>query len=128
MDPFICTASRRDSAQFAKKSDNTFHPAGNWTTLAALAAGHFNSYRQYEPGVIGIGTQPSFAIGQRALLVCTPSGNVVGLHCDAGPRDHHLDQWPRWPEGYRHLASALLYHNGGMEPRVRRRSDPPSCR
>ena len=28
MDPFICTASRRDSAQFAKKSDNTFRPAG----------------------------------------------------------------------------------------------------
>ena len=53
---------------------------------------------------------------------------LVGLHCDAGPRDHHFDQWPRWPEGYRYLASALLYHNGGMEPRIRRRSDPPSCR
>jgi hypothetical protein len=48
-----------------------------WTTLAALTAGHFNSYRQYEPGVIGIGTQPQFAIGQRALVVCTPNGNVL---------------------------------------------------
>jgi hypothetical protein len=53
-----------------EKSGNSFHPAGKtWTTLMALAAGHFNSYRQYEPGVIGIGTQPPFAIGQRALLV-----------------------------------------------------------
>src|SRR5262249_30403998 len=44
---------------------------------AALTAGHFNSYRQYEPGVIGIGTQPQFAIGQRALVVSTPNGNVL---------------------------------------------------
>jgi glyoxylase-like metal-dependent hydrolase (beta-lactamase superfamily II) len=48
-----------------------------WTTLEALAGGHFNSYREYEPGVIGIGTQPHFAIGQRALLVCTQHGNVL---------------------------------------------------
>jgi hypothetical protein len=27
--------------------------------------------------VIGVGTQPSFAIGQRALIVCTPGGNVL---------------------------------------------------
>jgi hypothetical protein len=27
--------------------------------------------------VIGIGTQPPFAIGQRALVVCTPNGNVL---------------------------------------------------
>jgi hypothetical protein len=53
-------------------------PGGQtWTTLEALAARSFNSYRQYEPGLIGIGTQPAFAIGQRALLVCTPHGNVL---------------------------------------------------
>jgi hypothetical protein len=45
--------------------------------LPALAASHFNAYRQHEPGIIGIGTQPQFAIGQRALLVCTPHGNVL---------------------------------------------------
>jgi hypothetical protein len=49
----------------------------SWTTLENLAARHFNSYRQHEEGLIGIGTQPSFAIGQRALLVCTPRGNVL---------------------------------------------------
>ncbi len=53
-------------------------PTGQtWTTLPALAARAFNSYRQHEPGVIGIGTQPQFAIGQRALLVMTPHGNVL---------------------------------------------------
>jgi hypothetical protein len=48
-----------------------------WTTLQALSAGHFNSFREYERGLIGIGTQPSFAIGQRALLICTPDGNIL---------------------------------------------------
>jgi hypothetical protein len=53
-------------------------PGGqSWTTLARLASGHFNSYREYEPGIIGIGTQPTFAIGQRALLVRTAAGNVL---------------------------------------------------
>ena len=48
-----------------------------WTTLPALAASRFNGFREHEPAVIGIGTQPSFAIGQRALLVRTPNGNVL---------------------------------------------------
>ena len=49
----------------------------NWTTLEKLADTRVNAYRQYEPGVIGIGTQPAFAIGQRAILVQTPNGNVL---------------------------------------------------
>jgi len=53
-------------------------PAGqSWTTLKSLAARSFNSWREHEPGVLGIGTQPNFAIGQRALLVRTPHGNVL---------------------------------------------------
>ena len=53
-------------------------PSGQrWTTLPALSARAFNSYREHEPGLIGIGTQPQFAIGQRALLVRTPNGNVL---------------------------------------------------
>jgi hypothetical protein len=87
MDAFICTAC---GTQYAPSNVPPPHcaicederqyvpPRGQtWTTPAALAAGYFNSYRQYEPGLIGIGTQPSFAIGQRALLVCTPHGNVL---------------------------------------------------
>jgi hypothetical protein len=48
-----------------------------WTTLEALSQSHMNSYREYEPGLLGIGSQPQFAIGQRALLVRTPGGNVL---------------------------------------------------
>jgi hypothetical protein len=49
----------------------------SWTTLERLRISHHNGFRQYEPGLIGIGTTPKFAIGQRALLVCTPHGNVL---------------------------------------------------
>jgi hypothetical protein len=49
----------------------------SWTTLEKLSVTNFNSFRQHEPGVIGVGSRPSFAIGQRALLVCTPNGNVL---------------------------------------------------
>lgn len=48
-----------------------------WTTLATLATTRTNAFKQYETGVIGIGTQPVFGIGQRAILICTPHGNVL---------------------------------------------------
>jgi hypothetical protein len=49
-----------------------------WTTLAEMAAGGFrNELREEEPGLVSIGTTPAFAIGQRALLVRTPAGNVL---------------------------------------------------
>src|SRR5262249_45637239 len=66
--------SRRDNVNLRRRAAVR---GQTWTTLAALMAGHFNSYRQHEPGIIGIGTQPQFAIGQRALVVCTPNGNVL---------------------------------------------------
>jgi glyoxylase-like metal-dependent hydrolase (beta-lactamase superfamily II) len=53
-------------------------PAGqSWTTLDTLRRSHRNSFRRLEPGLMGIGTTPDFAIGQRALLVQTPRGNVL---------------------------------------------------
>jgi hypothetical protein len=48
-----------------------------WTTLTALQQQYSNEIRPLEPGLTGIGTQPSFAIAQRALLVQTPGGNVL---------------------------------------------------
>ncbi|MBN1836548.1 MAG: hypothetical protein JW820_11905 [Spirochaetales bacterium] len=49
-----------------------------WTSIAELtAAGRRNELRELEPGLVGIGTQPPFAIGQRALLVVQPEGNVL---------------------------------------------------
>jgi hypothetical protein len=54
------------------------NPLGqSWTTLQAVRRTHFNLYRQHEPGLIGIGTTPLFAIGQRALLLRTPGGNIL---------------------------------------------------
>src|SRR5947208_9962318 len=40
------------------------------------AEGYRNDIRD-DFGLIGIGTRPSFGIGQRALLVPTPDGNVL---------------------------------------------------
>jgi hypothetical protein len=47
-----------------------------WTTLAELASDHRNEIRE-DAGLIGIGTEPSFAIGQRALLVPAGETNVL---------------------------------------------------
>jgi glyoxylase-like metal-dependent hydrolase (beta-lactamase superfamily II) len=48
-----------------------------WTLPADLAGGHRNVLRPQEPGLTGIGTEPHFAIGQRALVVQAPAGNVL---------------------------------------------------
>ncbi|MGF7161202.1 hypothetical protein FHS85_002837 [Rhodoligotrophos appendicifer] len=48
-----------------------------WITMAELRRRHINAFRQYEPGLLGIGTVPHFAIGQRALLLVTDVGNIL---------------------------------------------------
>jgi glyoxylase-like metal-dependent hydrolase (beta-lactamase superfamily II) len=49
-----------------------------WTTLAQMRQESFrNEFREHEPGLIGIGTTPSFAIGERALLLQHPQGNIL---------------------------------------------------
>lgn len=49
-----------------------------WTSIAEMsAAGYRNRIEEVEPGLWGIGTEPRFAIGQRALLVQTTAGNVL---------------------------------------------------
>ena len=49
-----------------------------WTTLAELKAqGYKIVLREQEPGLTGIGIEPHLGIGQRALLVQTPQGNVL---------------------------------------------------
>jgi hypothetical protein len=87
MPAFICTAcgmqyapSEAPPAQCRVCQDERqFTPPGgqSWTTLDRLQVHHVNAFRQHEPGLIGIGTQPTFAIGQRALIVCTPDGNIL---------------------------------------------------
>lgn len=49
-----------------------------WTTLARLTAEPRTvRVEAVEPGLVGIGAEPGFGIGQRPLLVRTPAGNVL---------------------------------------------------
>ena len=53
-------------------------PSGqSWQSYADLATSHRNDVREEEPNLLGIGVTPEVAIGQRALLVRTPQGNVL---------------------------------------------------
>lgn len=53
-------------------------PGGQqWTTTDDLAREHRGVVLEEEPGLYGVGLEPSFAIGQRALLVRTEAGNVL---------------------------------------------------
>lgn len=48
-----------------------------WTTAVDLARDHRTDLREEEPDLVGVGISPAFGIGQRALLVRTPHGNVL---------------------------------------------------
>lgn len=87
MPAFICTACGTEytpsktppaACPICEEERQYVPPGGQgWTTIDALCASQANAFRQYEPGLIGIGTEPKFAIGQRAILICTPNGNVL---------------------------------------------------
>jgi hypothetical protein len=87
MPHFICTAcglqyaeSEKPPAQCAicEEERQYVPPRGqSWTTLDALAQSHTNTWREYDAGILGIGSTPHFAIGQRALLLRTGKGNVL---------------------------------------------------
>lgn len=49
----------------------------SWTTHDQLQTTHRNVLNPLEPGLTEIATEPKFGIGQRALLVQTPQGNVL---------------------------------------------------
>ena len=68
--PTVCAVCV-DERQYVKKTGQ------QWTTLDKLRLTNRNSLRLEEPGLIGIGIEPHFAIGQRALLVRTATGNVL---------------------------------------------------
>ena len=62
-----------------REDERQFVPATGqeWLASDALAAGRSNAFREIVPGLFGISTVPQFAIGQRALLVVTPGGNIL---------------------------------------------------
>ena len=48
-----------------------------WITLERLATDHHNRFEDEGPRLLGIGTEPEFAIGQRALLLQSAGGNLL---------------------------------------------------
>lgn len=75
---FAATEEPPQSCAICEDSRQFIPPGGQrWTTLARLRAGHRNAWQNYEPGLLGIGTTPDFAIGQRALLLRTATGNFL---------------------------------------------------
>jgi len=60
-----------DERQFVR------HSGQEWTTLERLADEHHNRFENEAPQLLGIGTEPEFAIGQRALLLQSPGGNLL---------------------------------------------------
>src|SRR5437879_1183721 len=61
----------QDERQFVR------HDGQQWTTLQELALHHHNRIEEEAPQLLGIGTEPEFAIAQRALLVQSPAGNLL---------------------------------------------------
>jgi hypothetical protein len=60
-----------DERQFVR------HAGQEWTTLKQLTTDHRNRLEEEAPCLLGIGTEPEFAIGQRALLLQSPGGNLL---------------------------------------------------
>ncbi|MFB3827000.1 MAG: MBL fold metallo-hydrolase [Bryobacteraceae bacterium] len=86
MPSYICTAcgveygeSERPPEVCRICEDDRRHvnrAARQWTVMGDLRREYANTV-QPDGGLTGIGTDPEFAIGQRALLVETPAGNVL---------------------------------------------------
>lgn len=68
--PVACTICEEER-QYVKVTGQ------QWTTLERLRLTNRNSIKFKETGLIGIGIDPQFGIGQRALFLRTPKGNVL---------------------------------------------------
>jgi hypothetical protein len=66
-----CCTICEEPRQYVKKTGQ------QWTTLDKLRLSNRNAIKFKEPGLIGVGIEPHFAIGQRALFLRTPEVNVL---------------------------------------------------
>ncbi|MBO0746308.1 MAG: MBL fold metallo-hydrolase [Candidatus Dormibacteraeota bacterium] len=113
-------------------------PSGQaWTTPEELARTHdatirvLERDREGEPLLVGIGSTPGFAIGQRALLVRGPSGNVLwdcvplldptirlaveslgGIHVIAISHPHYYSTMVDWAHAF---GARILLHEADRE-------------
>ncbi len=53
------------------------HGGQQWATMDELAVDHRTEVAEEEPGLVGLVNRPRLGIGQRALLVRTPAGNLL---------------------------------------------------
>lgn len=87
MQNFICvtcgtqfaeTSSEPESCPVCEDERQWVPPDGqHWTTLDELRQDHANRIEEIETNLTGIGAEPTFAIGQRALLVRSGAGNTL---------------------------------------------------
>jgi hypothetical protein len=104
----------------------------SWTTLGELAATHRIRVEDAEPGLVGIGVEPSFAIGQRALLGggllwdCLSLVGAVGaveaaggIHTIAISHPHYYGAMVEWADRF---DARILLHEADRE-HVMRPSD-----
>src|SRR5438445_2231393 len=68
--PATCTLCE-EPRQYVKKTGQ------QWTTLERLRLTNRNSIKFKEPGLMGVGVEPHFAIGQRALFLRAPGANLL---------------------------------------------------
>ena len=61
------------------EDERQYVPEGGqqWTTLDKLQKNHKLIFHKIAENLYGIGANPKFGIGQRALLVTTPAGNIL---------------------------------------------------
>jgi hypothetical protein len=91
------------------------HDGQTWTTSAELGATHRLRFEDAEPGLVGVGLEPGFAIGQRALLGggvlwdCLPLVDDAadaaveaagGLHTIAISHPHYYGSMVDWAERF----------------------------
>jgi hypothetical protein len=103
------------------------HDGQSWTTMSGLAADHRNRIERIEPGLLGIGTEPSFGIGQRALHVNGVLWDCVtlidadteaavraaaGVHTIAISHPHYYSAMVEWAE---RLDARVLLHEADRE-------------
>jgi glyoxylase-like metal-dependent hydrolase (beta-lactamase superfamily II) len=70
-EPPSCCSICEDERQFVR------HNGQEWTTLNQLRANHHNRFEDEAARLLGIGTEPEFGIGQRALLLQSEEGNLL---------------------------------------------------
>jgi hypothetical protein len=91
-----------------------------WTTPAELRETHRTRVEEVEPGLTGVGVEPAFAIGQRALRVesllweCVPlvDDSVEGIETIASSHPHLYSAMVDWADRF---DARILLHEADRE-------------